>query len=425
MDFVSIENKAKKVLAKFPRTRRLLKKIYHRISYFLFRDKIKNEGDLTRISPKDGYEYFFGYYDKSPWDITDRYIISLRVKNAHKVPDSTEKAEIVVFDTQNNNEMKIIGTTNCWNTQQGCMAQWLAPEFKDRIIYNDFRDNKYISVVYNFKTKKEEKIFDMPIYDVAKNGEFALTLDFSRLHTLRKGYGYANIKEKTKNELCPNKPCIWKIDLKSGKITPIITYIDLAEFEPREEMNTAKHKVNHIMISPNCKRFMILHRWFKHNEKFTRLITMNIDGTNRYNLSDDNFVSHCCWKNDKEILSFLRKRNIGDQYYLMKDETHEYSIQWKELNTDGHCTYSPNKEYVITDTYPNRNRIASVYLCEENKKSKRIARVFAPFKYDNDVRCDLHPRWDHENKKICIDSVHEGTKQLYYLNLFSSERGNK
>ena len=45
-----------------------------------------------------------------------------------------------------------------------------------------------------------------------------------------------------------------------------------------------------------------------HNEKFTRLITMNVDGSDMYNLSDDNFVSHCCWKNDKEILSFLRKK---------------------------------------------------------------------------------------------------------------------
>lgn len=415
MDFVLIENKAKKILAKFPKTRRFFKGIYHRVSYSISKDKIKYEGNLIRISPEDEYEYFFGYYDKSPWDITDRYMISLRVKNAHKVPDSTEEAQIVVFDTQNNNKMEIIGTTHCWNTQQGCMAQWLAPDYKDRIIYNDFRENKYVSVVYNFKTKKEEKTYDMPIYDVVKNGKFALTLDFSRLHRLRKGYGYANIKETTRKELCPDSACIWKIDLENGKITPVIKYTDLSKFEPRDEMIGAEHKVNHIMISPNGKRFMVLHRWFKHNEKFTRLVTMSIDGSDKYNLSDDNFVSHCCWKNDKEILSFLRKKGTGDHYYLMKDKTKEYEMQWPELSTDGHCTYSPDGKYVITDTYPNRKRMASVYLCKENEQSNKIASVFAPFKYDNDVRCDLHPRWSNSGDKICIDSVHEGKKEIYAI----------
>ncbi len=417
MNFVNIENKAKKLLARFPKTRRFFKGIYHRIFYTISKDKTEYKGNIVRISPMDDYEYFFGYYDKSPWDVSDRYVIALQVKNAYKIPDSVEEAKIVVFDTENNNKMEFIGTTHCWNTQQGCMAQWLAPDFKSKIIYNDYRNGKYVSVVYNFETKKEEKVYDMPIYDIAKDGSFALSLDFSRLHRLRKGYGYANLKETTEKELCPDKACIWKIDLKTGNIGEVIKYTDLASFEVREEMKDAEHKVNHIMISPNGKRFMVLHRWFKNHEKFTRLLTMNVDGTDMYNLSDDDFVSHCCWKNDSEILSFLRKKDTGDHYYLMKDKTTEYKMLWPELNTDGHCTYSPNGKYIITDTYPNRKRIANVYLCDEKNNIMRIARVKSPFKYDNDTRCDLHPRWNHKGDRICIDSVHEDKKELYQINL--------
>ncbi|MBQ9314238.1 MAG: glycosyltransferase family 2 protein [Clostridia bacterium] len=416
MNFVSLENKGKEIFAKFPKTRRLFKGIYQRTMYLISHENITSEGNILRVSPDDA-EYFFGYYDKSPWDVTDRYMIALKVKNAYKVPDSTEKAEIVAFDTQNGNKAITIGTTHCWNSQQGCMAQWLAPDFKSKIIYNDFRDNHYVSVIYDFENKREEKVFDMPIYDVAKNGEFALTLDFSRLHRLRKGYGYANLQETTKKELCPDKPCIWRIDLKSGEITEVIKYTDLSTFEIRDNMNGAEHKVNHIMINPSGTRFMVLHRWFKNNQKFTRLVTMNIDGSDKYNLSDDDFVSHCCWKNDNEILSFLRKKETKDHYYLMKDKTKEYQMFWEELNTDGHCTYSPDGRFVITDTYPNRKRIASVFLCKENEHSVRIARVFSPFKYDNDTRCDLHPRWNHQEDKICIDSVHEGKKELYVLDI--------
>ena len=133
MNFVSIEEKGKKIFSKFPKTRRFFKKIYQFTMYAISNEKIKVEGNVKRISPNDA-EYFFGYYDKSPWDATDRYMIALKVKKANKVPDSTEEAKIVVFDTENNNFPTEIGATHCWNTQQGCMAQWLGPDFKTKII---------------------------------------------------------------------------------------------------------------------------------------------------------------------------------------------------------------------------------------------------------------------------------------------------
>ena len=53
----------------------------------------------------------------------------------------------------------------------------------------------------------------------------------------------------------------------------------------------------------------------------------------------------------------------------------------------------------------------------EKKEATTIARVFAPFKYDNDTRCDLHPRWNHAGDKICFDSIFEGHRGLYTVNL--------
>lgn len=43
--------------------------------------------------------------------------------------------------------------------------------------------------------------------------------------------------------------------------------------------------------------------------------------------------------------------------------------------------------------------------------------MFAPFKYDNDTRCDLHPRWNHAGNKICFDSVFEGHRGLYTVSI--------
>lgn len=392
-------------ILKNDKLRHLLYGVYQRALYTVS-PKIKAEGNICTITPDDGFEYFFGYYDKCPWSDDGKYLLALKVKNATAEADSTQSADVVRIELATKKTEKL-ATTHSWNVQQGCMAQWLS---NDEILYNDFRDGKYRAVVLNLKSKAE-RIIDMPVYAMSPDRTTALSLDFSRLHRLRPGYGYANIPETTRNEKCPDTACIWKIHIATGGITPLLKYTDFAAFEPKENMAGAEHKVNHLMISPNGQRFMVLHRWFQKGVKYTRLVTCNMDGTDMYNLSDDDFVSHCCWKNDEEILSYLNKREGGKGYYLLKDKTQEYQRCWHQLVMDGHPTYSYDGKYVVTDTYPNRRRIQSLYIMN-GKRVVRIARVFSPFKYGGDTRCDLHPRWSRDGKQICFDASFGGKRSV-------------
>ena len=411
---MGIESKINDILNQTPAVKRIIKRAYQR-SMYLISPKLKSEGDIQKISPDDGYEYFFGYYDKSPWNSTDRYILSLRAKDTATDVSPLEAAEIVMFDTQDNNRMHLISSTQTWNVQQGCMLQWLVPDFDDTIIFNDYRENRYCSVIINVHTK-EERVLPMPVYSVSSDGKFALTLDFSRLHRLRKGYGYANLEETTRDEKLPQSACVWRMDLESGTVTELLAYTDFAQFEPREEMSGAEHKVNHIMLNPSNNRFMVLHRWFNGQRKYSRLVTVNIDGTDMYNLSDDDMISHCFWKNDSEIIAYERKQEFGNGYFLMVDQTPEFKAVLTELTSDGHPSYSPNRQLLVTDTYPDRARVAKVMVAE-GETIKTVARVFAPFKYDNDLRCDLHPRWNRAGTVINFDSVFEGKRGLYTVSV--------
>ncbi len=420
---MSIEQKINYQLNKYPRIKKYIKRGYQLTMYVLSK-KIKSEGYIIRVSPDDSNsEYFFGYYDKSPWDATGRYMLCMRAKDTWSNPDPIGEVDILLIDTENGYSAKKIATTHTWNVQQGCMAQWLGPDYLSKIIYNDLRDGKYCSVTLNVNSG-DERILPIPVYTVSDDGKTALSLDFSRLHNLRLGYGYSALPEKTKGVALPDETCIWELNIETGTAAPLLKYTDFAKFEPRPEMLEpgSVHKVNHLMLSPNGKRFMVLYRWFCGQRKYTRLITCNVDGSDMYLLSDDDMVSHCYWKNDEEIIAFERKKEYGPGYYLMKDKTQEWQHIWPQLSNDGHPSCCPtDNSLVVFDTYPSRSRIQEVKLARdtdiEGKDIKVIARVFSPFKYDNDTRCDLHPRWSRDGKKVCFDSVFEGHRGLYVINV--------
>ena len=414
---MGLEQNVNQILNKMPGIKKVIKRAYQ-LGMYTISPKIKSEGNIIRVSPDDAnHEYFFGYYDKSPWDVTGRFMLCLKAKHTWSDVSPKDTAEILLIDIEKDNEVKVLGKTRAWNVQQSCMLQWLGPDYSSRILYNDFRDGKYCSVILNIESG-EEKVIPAAVYSVSADATFALTLDFSRLYNLRPGYGYYNEKEATEGIALPDTTAVWRVDLISGEVTPVLKYTDFAGFSPRPEMKEdSVHKVNHIMISPNGKRFMVLYRWFNGQHKYTRLITCNVDGTDMYVLSDDDMVSHCCWKDDDHVFGFENKKNGGTGYYLMKDKTSEYERYWSGIDADGHPSYSPDRSMILFDTYPDRTRIASVKVATgaNDTDVKTLVRVFAPFKYDNDTRCDLHPRWSRDGKKVCFDSAYEGHRGLYIV----------
>jgi len=103
MNFLAIETVGKRIFEQFPMIKRSCKRGYQLASVALSNEKYKFEGAVERVSPDDGYEYYYGYYDKSPWDSTDRYMIAIKVKQAYKSVAPKDPAIIGLIDTQNNN----------------------------------------------------------------------------------------------------------------------------------------------------------------------------------------------------------------------------------------------------------------------------------------------------------------------------------
>ena len=105
--------------------------------------------------------HFFGYYNKSAWDASDRYLLGNRVPmmDADLTPELV--AEVGFFDLQDHDNYHSLGKTTAWNWQMGCQLQWLDGMPGRQFIYNvRTTDTASIypgfgSCIYNVDTKEE------------------------------------------------------------------------------------------------------------------------------------------------------------------------------------------------------------------------------------------------------------------------------
>lgn len=412
---MSLEQSINHRLRQYPRLKRVLKRGYQ-AAFVLGAPAKQMLDNVTAISPDDDREYFFGYYDKSPWNANGTKVLCMSAKNTTLTVAPKDVLDILVLDMQNNRRVVKVAESRAWNVQQGCMAQWLGPNYDKEIIYNDFRSGQLCSVILDVETR-EERIIEHPVYSVSPDGYFALTLNFARLHRMRPGYGYSNTPDTTMGQLVPEEAAVSRVDLRTGIVSRILEFAELLSLDHRDDMDAAEHKVNHLMVSPSGKRFMVLHRWSCEGRKFTRLVTCGTDGRSIWNLSDEGMVSHCFWKDDSTILAFARRQQRNG-YFLLEDGTTNALRLWPEIANDGHPSYSPSGEYILFDSYPDRHRLSTIKIFNESGSTKEtIAKVYSPFRYDNDVRCDLHPRWSRDGRAICFDGAFEGRRRLYQVDL--------
>ncbi|MCK4887534.1 MAG: hypothetical protein KAS96_09115 [Planctomycetes bacterium] len=406
-----VERYTARILGKFPHIKERVKYIYQYINYNLYKERrnchVNDEISLKRYALESNGS-FWGYYDKSPICCGQVLYHSFNDTMAQRWPMSN--IDIVLND-------KVCSSTRTWNWQQGSMLSWMGDDGLS-FIHNDFDGHKYVSKIVNAKNLQCTTI-DYPIYKVSHNGTFALSLNFARLAKLRPDYGYFNIDCSGIEKMDKNDG-IFYVDLENNTQKLIVSFQDLLKLFPKPCMEDAWHKVNHIDIAPDNKRFMFLHRWFDNKRrKFSRLITANIDGSDLCVLADEDMVSHCAWKNSSEIIAWARKHNAGDRYYLFKDKTeHFQTVGGDILLEDGHPQLSPDEKWLLTDTYPDRARRASLLLYQLETAKKFILGTFlSPMCYHQESRCDLHPRWNPDGKGITFDSIHTGRRHLYEMDI--------
>jgi len=311
------------------------------------------------------------------------------------------------------------------------MLQWI-PGSSEEVIWNDREGDRFISRVLNITTGKQRTLPN-PIYALAPNGKYAIGTAFNRIQTLRPGYGYVGIPDPFQDVKAPEQLGLYKMDLQSGSTDMLLTINELAHISHLgQDVSDNWHWFNHLLVSPVSERILFLHRWrpeiletqvMARTGFVTRMITADQDGGNLYVADPSGFSSHFVWRDPSHI--FVWTKPIGRQagFWLLEDQTENMSLIGEEAMTaNGHNTYVPhtNNEWVLNDTYPNKDREITLYLYHiPSRKQVVLGRFYSPEEYNGEWRCDLHPRCDQQGKRVFFDSTHEGNRQMYFLDIRS------
>jgi hypothetical protein len=413
------------------------------------------------VSPQD-HHYFFGYYDKSQLDQSSTKLLALQVDFMDHLPDRNDRAIIGYFDLEADGQPFVkLSETRTFNWQQGCMLQWLGPDYESRIIYNDLENGHFISVILDLQTG-QRKVLPMPVYSVASDGKSAMCIDHERHHFCRRGYSYDGVTSSEKDKKIVPGDGIWRLDLETGESQKIIALEDLLANHPLSNMQGATHYLEHLMFNPSGTRFCFLHRWkMTEGGIYARLYTAAEDGKELYLLNDSGRMSHFCWRNDKEILTYggltnpvnrlrrykklvryffkpllplyhklvndnssISKALTGDSYLLFKDQSQERKRVAPEISDeDGHPSFpAGNQAAFISDTYPDPNEGSVAKLLKYNLETgahEVLAELDSISEYDDSaLRCDLHPKCAFDGKHVSIDTMDQGIRSTYLYRIF-------
>jgi hypothetical protein len=367
--------------------------------------------------------HWFGYYDKHQFSPDGRFVLGNQVAFEGRSPAADNEIKVGLVDLQDHDRWTELGSSKAWNWQQGCMLQWV-PGTESTVMWNDRQDGRFVCHLLDVRTGKKRTL-PHPVYTLSPDGKWGLAPDFRRLNDTRPGYGYAGVPDPACAVPAPEDSGIWRIHLESGKRELLFSLARIAAI-PQEGGygKDAKHWFNHLLYNESGERFVFLHRWRGAGDRGgfrTRLFTVGSDGRDPYVLDPLGRTSHFVWKGDGHVFAWAWHPSHGERFYLFKDGTREVRVVGKDqMTVNGHNTYVPgtNMEWILNDTYPDKQRLQHPYLYHEpTDRRVPLGHFPSPPAYAGEWRCDTHPRSSRDGRAVCIDSPHDGGRQMYLIDI--------
>ncbi len=415
--------------------------------------RVRHDCPVVASTPEPA-SHFFGFQDLCPWNAADDKLAVMRISAPRvAMPTLADRAEICLWDPARGS-VDAVAETDTWNWQQGARVQWL-PGDGERLAYNRIENGRHAGVILDLDGGRE-RVLPFTIYTVAADGRHAISHSFARLHRHWLAYGFDGGGAPGIDHPAPDDDGLYPMDMDAGEVKLILSVAEVAAFAAGKGFGEVVHFLCHAMFSPTGRRFCFMHRFMTADGAlYSRLMVADRDGGNPRVLANEK-VSHFDWYDDDTLyvwtryaspaMAAARRRGLlasplvkplvrlarslrpelkqsllKEAYYRIPvdDPKAATPVGMKALERDGHPMFSADRRWMLTDTYPGDQRMQPLILFELASQTRYdIGAFLADPKFgDRDIKCDLHPRWNRANTKVCIDSTHTGMRQVHIVDV--------
>ena len=390
--------------------------------------QISSKYNWRKLTPDDRH-YFFGYYDRNPWngDLTKHLV--MKAPQIQRLPARGERAEVGLIDLEGHYEPLV--TTRAWCHQQGCMELFLKHR-PDCFIFNDYEESegRLVARIYQLG-KGVVGRYELPVYAISPDGKWAVSLNFSRIP--RRGYSYADaVLSEDIHPADPDADGLWRIDLETGEIKLIVSYRTMMERHPYAYSLPGQHIwMNHAIINCDSTRVLWLFRQCaesckrEHIKWKTFLYTSSKEGDDAECVLSEcqwqQFISHQIWgRTPNEILVDADWTGNGHSAVVFDENRRPFIARELSKSHGGmaHMIFSPDGTKILADSYPDSNQNQILTLLDVATGACELLGTFHHEPVPGwETRCDLHPRWSPDGRFVTVDSTHDGKRGIYLLEL--------
>ena len=383
--------------------------------------------DWINLTPEDGH-FLFGYYDRCPWDAVSQRHLALRVGQQEHLAAPGETADVGFVDRDERRFVRL-ADTRAWNHQQGAMTLWLTHQ-PNAFVFNDFEldSDTWRPIARVMDTLgKDVGRYDTHIYAMSEDGRWGATLNFGRIP--RRGYSYALAPKPDQKLPDMDADGLFVVDMHTGEKTLIAPYREFFRLHPFPwDGQDHYYWLNHVTSNVDGSRLMVL---FRHEERDgarwrTHVFTVGTDGADlRCPIPSVYWdcgkgVTHQMWtRQPDEILLDAGWFDEGNAPVIVRDAACPLPARQvsKGLGLCSHMIHSPDGKWIATDSYLQEDGYQYLGLVEvATGACTEIGRFrhHAPGR-DEELRCDLHPRWSRDGRSLTVDTIYEGKRKIFML----------
>lgn len=384
---------------------------------------------VTCVTPDDGY-YIHSFYDVCPFSPSQRYLAVTRIPFQDHDPVFGETADVCVIDLENHT-IETVYTTRGWGFQLGANLNWGKT---DRYLYtNDSINGEAVCVRIDLKTHRSIAMSG-PMYHIAPDESCVIGFPLDIINVTQRGYG---VPEDPENP--PRMPSgasesqgLWKTDLRTNERTLLVSLKDVADKVPiKSYYKGGTFYFFHSKFNRDNTRIMQVLRCLFPDGKGKwnpQLFTFNTDGTDiKQAVTREQWAPgghHPNWHPDGEhLIMNLKPDGKTLRFCRFRYDGSDFRVLSEKLPGSGHPSVEPSDRYLVTDSYPNEpvaldNEEVPIRLVDiKDDDEENICTIYTLGSGKSTLRCDPHPAWSRDYKRVCFNGTPDGARQVFIADL--------